>query len=46
MRSTLGILQGGRGPARRLPSLPSGLTARRFVDFARTKSMMCHPAPY
>jgi hypothetical protein len=35
-----------RQPARAALWAPSGLTARRFVDLGRTKSMMCHPYAY
>ncbi len=35
-------LQAGRWPALATRWSPSWLTERRFVDFGRTESMMCH----
>ena len=35
-------LLAGRWPALATRCQPSWLTARRFVDFGRTESMMCH----
>jgi hypothetical protein len=32
----------GRWPVLATRYQPSGLTERRFVDFGRTESMMCH----